>query len=127
MEKVLTDFSISLIPDEETLKRGKEIADKVFRVLRKNKKFQIDRTEILGSFGKKTTISAHVDLDCVVFINPKHGVAVPRDEAFDVFEDVLQMAEGLEVNFKPIPEKYKKNEGCAGSRNRGIRLRHRAR
>lgn len=96
MENKLAEFADSLRPNPKDIERGKFLYDRVFRALRNNKKFAIDRARCLGSVGKGTVINTHLDFDCVVYLNKIHGEP-PFPEIFQVFETALDLAENIDV------------------------------
>ena len=97
MDKKLTEFANSLVPNPDDLARGKAIFDRIVRALHKNKKYKIDRTKILGSVGKDTVINTHLDFDCVVYLNRSHGEPPLPGDIFDIFEECLTLAENIDA------------------------------
>jgi hypothetical protein len=108
MDKKLTEFANSLLPKPDDITRGKAIFDRIVRTLHKNRKYKIDRAEILGSVGKGTVINTHLDFDCVVYLNPNHGEPPPQGDIFDMFEDCLTMAENIDAKIQQSHSKSDK-------------------
>uniref|UniRef100_T1IMN7 2'-5'-oligoadenylate synthetase 1 domain-containing protein n=1 Tax=Strigamia maritima TaxID=126957 RepID=T1IMN7_STRMM len=77
----LLQLSLDLTPAETDLEHCTAIAKKIFSILQTINEFSIDRSEIIGSVGKKTAIAPEFDLDCVIFIN---------DVNIDDFRQVLK-------------------------------------
>jgi hypothetical protein len=71
LNQKLVEFSKEILPGDDFFTNGKEIADKIFRILQRDlKSFSFDRFRIVGSVGKKTlAVCVDPDFDLVVFVN----------------------------------------------------------
>ncbi len=90
----MTAFARHLIPTEEEIKNGKEIADQIFRAIQSKSRFRIDRTRILGSIEKKTSLRNDADIDLVIYVN---DIEIPFDKVLKDFTDILELHESLNV------------------------------
>lgn len=107
MERLIQKYVKYLVPTEEEIKNGKRQMNKVFEYLKKSKLYSIDRTRLVGSIEKKTSVRNLVDFDCVLFVNPlsKKGERVSIHDVVKNFEDILLGETDLkEDDFKKNPK-----------------------
>ena len=92
VEESLKAFSRWLKPPEEILNAELATAEAVFRVLKRDKRLNVGRTDVVGSIGKGTAIKLHFDVDCLVLLQPQPTPCLSRDELANLLrEDYEQM------------------------------------
>ena len=96
LEEHIHNFVINLNPTDDEIKEGKEIMDKMFRLLQScstySRGFSINRTVLYGGTAKKTSIRGCLDFDCAVIVNSSNNqLTIPK--VLESFQDTLMMAE----------------------------------